>query len=79
MKERERKRIKECSINSSNTKYFENSLDIWNIKCDIALPCATQNEIDDFLLYRVKQPNLYSSGILMHLKNLDKINEIKLL
>ena len=26
--------------------YSENSADIWSIPCDIALPCATQNEVD---------------------------------
>ena len=29
-----------------NTKSGENKHDIWKIKCDIALPCATQNEIN---------------------------------
>lgn len=47
VKEKERKRIRECSINSSKTKYYENCSDIWDIKCEIALPCATQNEIDE--------------------------------
>ena len=27
-------------------KYFENPKDMWNVKCDIALACATQNELD---------------------------------
>jgi len=27
-------------------EYHENMRDIWNIPCDIALPCATQNELD---------------------------------
>jgi len=30
-----------------NSKFNPNSADIWNIKCDIALPCATQNELDE--------------------------------
>ena len=29
-----------------NTKSGENKHDIWKIKCDIAMPCATQNEIN---------------------------------
>jgi glutamate dehydrogenase (NADP+) len=27
-------------------EFVEGSTNIWNIKCDIALPCATQNELD---------------------------------
>lgn len=46
-KEIERKRIKECYLPASNTKYTENCFDIWSVKCDIALPCATENEIDE--------------------------------
>jgi glutamate dehydrogenase (NADP+) len=42
----ERKRIKEYLKTHKNSKYGENYDDIWNIKCDIALPCATQNELD---------------------------------
>jgi len=46
-KETERKRIKECFLPHSSTKYLENCRDIWNVKCDIALPCATENELDN--------------------------------
>lgn len=28
-------------------EFVEESSNIWNIKCDIALPCATQNELDE--------------------------------
>lgn len=45
-KEIERKRIKECNISGNNAKYSDSCRDIWEIKCDIALPCATENEID---------------------------------
>ena len=45
-KEIERKRISQCYLPGSNTKYAENCFDIWSVKCDIALPCATENEID---------------------------------
>ncbi len=48
LKEVERKRIKEYLNYDSNAKYIENTADntaIWNIKTDVALPCATQNEI----------------------------------
>ena len=42
----ERKRIKEYADIKSNSKYYEGQKGIWSIKCDIALPCATQNDID---------------------------------
>lgn len=46
IKEVERKRIKEYVKYHPNAKYQEGCSGIWNIKCDIALPCATQNELD---------------------------------
>jgi glutamate dehydrogenase (NADP+) len=46
-KEKERKRIKECALNNKSTKYYEGCSNIWDIKCDVALPCATQNEVDE--------------------------------
>lgn len=46
IKEIERKRIKEYVKYHQNAKYFEGQQGIWNIKCDIALPCATQNDIN---------------------------------
>lgn len=48
IKEVERKRIKEYLNYHSDAIYTENTPDkaaIWGIKADIALPCATQNEI----------------------------------
>lgn len=47
LKEVERKRISEYVKFHPNAKYFEGGSGIWTIKCDIALPCATQNEIDE--------------------------------
>ncbi|ATW27339.1 NADP-specific glutamate dehydrogenase [Candidatus Formimonas warabiya] len=47
LKEVERKRIKEYLNYHPEAEYSENYRGIWNIKCDIALPCATQNEIND--------------------------------
>ena len=41
-----RLRISEYLKYYPNTTYVANSKDIWGVKCDIALPCATQNEID---------------------------------
>jgi glutamate dehydrogenase (NADP+) len=46
IKEVERKRIKEYVIDHPNATYTEGCLGIWSIPCDIALPCATQNELD---------------------------------
>ncbi|MCI7768226.1 MAG: NADP-specific glutamate dehydrogenase [Oscillospiraceae bacterium] len=46
LKEVERKRIKEYVSTHPNATYTEGCKGIWTIKCDIALPCATQNEID---------------------------------
>jgi len=47
LKEVERKRISEYIKYHPNARYHKNSSEIWNIKCDIALPCATQNEINE--------------------------------
>ncbi|NLG85418.1 MAG: NADP-specific glutamate dehydrogenase [Firmicutes bacterium] len=47
IKEVERKRIKEYVNHHPTAKYSESCRGIWGIKCDIALPCATQNEIDE--------------------------------
>lgn len=44
LKNERRGRIKEC-MKEFNCKYFENQKP-WSIKCDIAFPSATQNEID---------------------------------
>ena len=47
IKEVERKRIKEYLTYHPEAEYHEGCSGIWGIKCDIALPCATQNEIDE--------------------------------
>ena len=46
IKEVERKRIKEYLSYHPTAEYHEGCKGIWTIPCDIALPCATQNEID---------------------------------
>ena len=46
IKEVERKRIKEYVKYHPEAEYHEGCKGIWTVKCDIALPCATQNEID---------------------------------
>jgi glutamate dehydrogenase (NADP+) len=46
LKEIERKRISEYADEVKSAKYTEGCFGIWTIPCDVALPCATQNEID---------------------------------
>ncbi len=46
IKEVRRGRIKEYLDEVPSAEYTPDSFDIWSIKCDIALPCATQNELD---------------------------------
>ena len=46
IKEVERGRIKEYVNRVDGAEYHEGCKGIWTIKCDIALPCATQNELD---------------------------------
>ena len=46
IKEVERGRIKEYVNRVEGATYTEGCKGIWTIKCDIALPCATQNEIN---------------------------------
>ena len=46
IKEVKRQRIKEYLNYHPEATYTEGCSGIWTVKCDIALPCATQNEID---------------------------------
>ena len=46
IKEVERKRIKEYVTRHPHAFYEEGYTNIWKVKCQIALPCATQNELD---------------------------------
>ncbi|MCM3163286.1 NADP-specific glutamate dehydrogenase [Metabacillus litoralis] len=46
LKEVEKKRISDYVAYHPEAIYTENCFGIWTIPCDIALPCATQNEID---------------------------------
>ncbi|MFI3320565.1 MAG: NADP-specific glutamate dehydrogenase [Rikenellaceae bacterium] len=45
LKNVQRGRIKEYVAKYPNAQYFEGQRP-WGVKCDIALPCATQNELD---------------------------------
>ncbi|WP_412967582.1 NADP-specific glutamate dehydrogenase [Fredinandcohnia sp. 179-A 10B2 NHS] len=47
IKEVDRKRICEYINEHPTATYTEGCSGIWSIPCDIALPCATQNEIDE--------------------------------
>jgi glutamate dehydrogenase (NADP+) len=47
LKEVERKRIKEYAAIHKSATYTEGCSGIWDLKCDIALPSATQNELDE--------------------------------
>ena len=47
IKEVERKRIKEYVNTHPEAEYHEGCKGIWTVPCDIALPCATQNELDE--------------------------------
>ena len=47
IKEVERGRIKEYVDRVPGSVYTEGCRKIWTVPCDIALPCATQNELDE--------------------------------
>jgi glutamate dehydrogenase (NADP+) len=47
LKEVKRARISEYAKLVPGSTYTEGCKGIWGIKCDIALPCATQNELDE--------------------------------
>ena len=46
IKEVERGRIKEYVDRVKGAEYHEGCRGIWSVKCDIAMPCATQNELN---------------------------------
>ena len=46
IKEVERKRIREYVTVHPDAEYHEGCSGVWQIPCDIAIPCATQNELD---------------------------------
>ena len=47
IKEVERGRIKEYAARVKGAEYHEGCKGVWTVKCDVALPCATQNELDE--------------------------------
>ncbi len=46
LKNVKRARISEYAKLVPGSEYHEGSKGVWTVKCDIALPCATQNELD---------------------------------
>lgn len=62
IKEVERKRIYEYVKFHPEAKYHEGYKDIWSIKCDIALPCATQNDIDQESAERLVENGVIAVG-----------------
>lgn len=46
LKLKERKRIREYAVGRPGAEYRAGSRGIWGVPCDIALPCATQNELN---------------------------------
>ncbi|MBF8983395.1 NADP-specific glutamate dehydrogenase [Lutibacter sp. B2] len=59
IKEVERKRISEYIKYHPTAKYVAGQNGIWSVKCDVALPCATQNDIS---IENAKQ--LVANGVL---------------
>ena len=46
IKQVKRQRLSEYTKYRPNAKYTEGKFD-WSVKCDVALPCATQNELNE--------------------------------
>ena len=46
IKEKEHARISEYARCAEGAAFISDCRGIWNVKCDIAFPCATQNELD---------------------------------
>lgn len=47
IKEVERGRIREYAERVQGAEYHEGCKGVWTVPCDVALPCATQNELDE--------------------------------
>ncbi len=62
LKEVERKRISEYARVHPEARYHEGCRGIWSLKCDIALPCATQNEIDETAARLLVKNGCYAVG-----------------
>jgi glutamate dehydrogenase (NADP+) len=62
LKEVERSRIHLYRKKYPDAKYNENPSGIWDIACDIALPCATQNELDEKSAKKLIEKGCYAVG-----------------
>lgn len=62
IKEVKRGRISEYLKVRPNATYTEGCRGIWNVKCDIALPCATQNELNGQEAQTLVQNGCYAVG-----------------
>ncbi len=62
LKEIDRKRISEYVKIHTNAVYTEGCSGIWSIKCHIALPCATQNEVDEASAKLLVENGCYAVG-----------------
>ena len=47
IKQKRRARISVYADEVAGSQYVEGCKNIWNVKCDIAMPCASQNEMDE--------------------------------
>lgn len=56
-----RGRLSEYTNHRENAQYHEGK-GVWNIKCDIALPCATQNELNESDAKTLVQNGCYAVG-----------------
>lgn len=61
IKEVERKRISEYVKYRPNAKYVDGG-SVWDVKCDIALPCSTQNDIDEETAKKLVANGCYAVG-----------------
>jgi glutamate dehydrogenase (NADP+) len=62
IKEVQRGRIKEYVDHHPEAEYHEGCAGIWSIPCDIALPCATQNELDGAAAKTLVQNGCFAVG-----------------
>jgi len=62
LKEVERARIHMYRKKYTDAKCNENPCGIWDIPCDIALPCATQNELDEKSAKKLIENGCYAVG-----------------
>ena len=58
----ERGRIREYVKTHTNAQYSEGCGGIWDVKCDVALPCATQNELDEAAAKTLAQNGCFAVG-----------------